>query len=188
MWPPRERRGRSGAFVLRSEPSHRAIGKRGRLIQDDAPVSEDHGGTLRHGAPSINPLDSREITATSIAPGLRVGGGGRHRRALSGAERRGLPALAWAPAPNILANVVMATSVHIPKPLLDAVDRRARALHISRNRLILKALERELQEDPGWSAGFFEQLAAPNKALADAAGEMIAHIRTSRRSKKAVRL
>jgi predicted transcriptional regulator len=82
----------------------------------------------------------------------------------------------------------MATSVHIPKPLLDAVDRRAQALNISRNRLILKALERELQEDPGWSVGFFERLATPDAALADAATEMLAHIRASRRSKKAVRL
>ena len=82
----------------------------------------------------------------------------------------------------------MATSVHIPKPLLDAVDRRAQALRISRNRLILKALERELQEDPGWSAGFFERLATPDPALVDATGEMLAHIRTNRRSKKAVRL
>lgn len=82
----------------------------------------------------------------------------------------------------------MATSVHIPKPLLEAVDRRAQALRISRNRLILKALERELQEDPGWSAGFFEQLAATDQPLADAADEMLAHIRAGRRSKKSVRL
>lgn len=30
----------------------------------------------------------------------------------------------------------------------------------SRNRLIVRALERELREDPGWSAGFFEEMAA----------------------------
>ena len=84
--------------------------------------------------------------------------------------------------------VLMATSVHIPKPLLDAVDRRAQALRISRNRLILKALERELQEDPGWSAGFFEQLAVADEALAEATEEMLGHIRVGRRSKKAVRL
>ena len=38
----------------------------------------------------------------------------------------------------------MATSIHIPKPLLAAVDRKARTLKISRNRLIVRALEKEL--------------------------------------------
>jgi metal-responsive CopG/Arc/MetJ family transcriptional regulator len=82
----------------------------------------------------------------------------------------------------------MATSVHIPEALLRAVDRRAQALRISRNKLILKALEREVQEDPGWSEGFFERLASSDAALEQAAGEMLTHIRANRRSKKAVRL
>lgn len=38
----------------------------------------------------------------------------------------------------------MPTSVHIPKPLLVAIDRNARALNITRNRLIVTALEREI--------------------------------------------
>lgn len=82
----------------------------------------------------------------------------------------------------------MATIVHIPKPMLDAVDRRAQALRISRNQLILKALERELQDEPGWSVGFFERLARPDAALAGAAAKMRTRIRASRRSKKAVSL
>ena len=109
-------------------------------------------------------------------------------RCSSAHSHLGGPALVRADAPSIFANVVMATSVHIPKVLLDAVDRRAQALRISRNRLILKALERELQEDPGWSAGFFERLASPDAALAGAAEEMLDHIRRNRRSKKALRL
>lgn len=44
----------------------------------------------------------------------------------------------------MISSIFMATSVHLPKPLMDAVDRPARALKISRNRLIVKALEREL--------------------------------------------
>jgi predicted transcriptional regulator len=82
----------------------------------------------------------------------------------------------------------MATSVHIPKTLLEAVDRRAQALRISRNRLIVRALERELRGESGWSAGFFESLAAADQATADAADEMIAAIRAGRSSKKALRL
>jgi len=74
----------------------------------------------------------------------------------------------------------MATSVHIPKPLLIAVDRRARALRISRNRLIVQALQREL------TAGFFERLASPEPAVQVAADEMLRAIQGQRRSKKPV--
>jgi hypothetical protein len=79
---------------------------------------------------------------------------------------------------------IMATSVHIPKPLLEAVDRRARALKMSRNRLIVKALEREVSGGPGWSPGFFERLGEVDSATAAAADEMVAAIRAARRSKE----
>jgi metal-responsive CopG/Arc/MetJ family transcriptional regulator len=52
--------------------------------------------------------------------------------------------------------IVMSTSIHIPKPVLEAVDRKARALKMSRNRLILRALEREFTPGSDWSPGFFE--------------------------------
>ena len=55
----------------------------------------------------------------------------------------------------------MPTSVHIPKPLLLQVDRKARALQISRNRLIVRALEREVTPGSDWSPGFFAKLARP---------------------------
>ena len=82
----------------------------------------------------------------------------------------------------------MATSVHLPKPLLDAVDRRARALRISRNRLIMLALERELTEGSDWSEGFFEELAAPDASTARAADEMLRAIQAGRTSKEPRRL
>jgi hypothetical protein len=82
----------------------------------------------------------------------------------------------------------MPTSVHLPKPLLAAVDRRARALHISRNRLIVRALERELGERKGWSPDFFARLAEPLPGLDEAVDEMLGHILRNRRSKRPVRL
>ncbi|HYQ16371.1 MAG TPA: hypothetical protein VEQ58_11460 [Polyangiaceae bacterium] len=82
----------------------------------------------------------------------------------------------------------MPTSVHIPKPLLLAVDRRARALKISRNRLIVQALEREMTESSTWSPGFFEELAAPDAAVAATADELLEAIVSQRHSKKPVRL
>jgi hypothetical protein len=77
----------------------------------------------------------------------------------------------------------MSTSIHLPKPLLDAVDRRAKALRMSRNRLIVRALERELRERGDWSPGFFERLAEPLPELDEAVDEMLDHIRRNRRSK-----
>jgi hypothetical protein len=82
----------------------------------------------------------------------------------------------------------MPTSVHIPKPLLAAVDKKARALKISRNRLIVRALEREVTEGSEWSPGFLAKLASSDQELVHAVDEMQALIRTGRRSKKPVRL
>lgn len=91
------------------------------------------------------------------------------------------------PECEYILNILMATSVHIPKPLLVAVDRRARALKISRNRLIVQALEREVTEGSGWSPGFFERLEAPEEGVKEAATELLKTIESQRRSKKPVR-
>ena len=81
----------------------------------------------------------------------------------------------------------MPTCVHIPKPLLVAVDRRARALKISRNKLIVQALEREVASGSSWSADFFARLESREAGVEDAAEEMLEAIRRGRRSKKPVR-
>jgi hypothetical protein len=77
----------------------------------------------------------------------------------------------------------MATSVHIPKPLLEAVDRKARALKMSRNRLIVRALERELTSGSDWSPGFFEQLTESDSEIVAAVDDMLASVRQARTSK-----
>jgi hypothetical protein len=82
----------------------------------------------------------------------------------------------------------MPTSVHIPKPLLQAVDRRARALKISRNKLIVRALEREVTAGADWPAGFFEKLGRPEPELVSAVDEMTQAIQASRRSKAPMKL
>lgn len=69
------------------------------------------------------------------------------------------------------------SGIHLPKPLLTAIGRRARALGISRNRLIVRALERELASGSDWSPGFFERLAAVDPGIAPAVDEMLAAIR-----------
>ncbi|MGC4090388.1 MAG: hypothetical protein QM756_21420 [Polyangiaceae bacterium] len=78
--------------------------------------------------------------------------------------------------------------MHIPKPLLIAVDRRARALKISRNRLIVQALQREVSEGANWSPDFFSRLESADVGVEAAAVELLSVIQSQRRSKKPVRL
>jgi hypothetical protein len=78
----------------------------------------------------------------------------------------------------------MATTVHIPAALLDEVDRRARALRVSRNRLIVRALEREIHSPSGWSPEFFDRLRDVDADTAGAVDQLLAAVRRGRRSKK----
>ncbi len=82
----------------------------------------------------------------------------------------------------------MATTVHLPKPLLAAADRRARALRISRNRLIVQALERELSGAADWSPAFLDRLRAVDQDTKQAVDDMLSAIYAGRRSKSAPRL
>jgi hypothetical protein len=82
----------------------------------------------------------------------------------------------------------MPTSVHIPKPLLIAVERKARALKISRNRYIVQALERDVTQGSNWSPDFFGRLESTEAGVEAAAEEMLKKIQGARRSKRPVRL
>ena len=78
----------------------------------------------------------------------------------------------------------MPTTVHIPAKVLAAAQRRAKALGISRNRLIVQALERELERPSNWSPGFLEALRNVGDEDKAAADDMLAQIRRNRRSGK----
>ena len=80
-------------------------------------------------------------------------------------------------------DILVPTSVHIPAELLEEVDRRARRLKISRNRFIVRALEKEIAGEAAWSPGFFEQLGRVTADEAEAVGEMARAIRAGRASK-----
>ena len=77
----------------------------------------------------------------------------------------------------------MVTSIHIPRPLLEAVDRKARALKVSRDRLIVQAIEKELAPGAGWSPGFFERLCAVDADTVTAVDDLLASVRQARTSK-----
>ncbi len=86
---------------------------------------------------------------------------------------------------RIVGFIVMPTSVHLPQALLQAVDRKAKALRMSRNQFVIRALQKEVDASE-WSAGFFERL-APDAETNKAIGEMLVAIRKGRRSKPARR-
>lgn len=75
----------------------------------------------------------------------------------------------------------MATTVHIPLPLLEKVDERAKALRLSRNRFIISALEKVIAEQTEWSPEFLEAL--NNMEYLGGEDELMKVIKQSRRSK-----
>jgi predicted transcriptional regulator len=77
----------------------------------------------------------------------------------------------------------MPTTVHIPAPLLKSVDRRAKAVGMSRNRLIVKALERAVSEQGQWAPEFLERLRQVDDETVDAVDELLNNVKQARRSK-----
>ncbi len=54
----------------------------------------------------------------------------------------------------------MSTTVHLPPELLASVDYHAKELGVSRNRYIIRALQRTLDTETRWSNRFLEVLGA----------------------------
>jgi metal-responsive CopG/Arc/MetJ family transcriptional regulator len=77
----------------------------------------------------------------------------------------------------------MPTTVHIPAALLKSVDRRAKALGVSRNRLIVRALERAVSERAGWAPEFLEKLRTVDDETAAAVDHLVKDVKQARRSK-----
>ena len=80
----------------------------------------------------------------------------------------------------------MPTTIHIPDALLKSVDKRAKALGISRNRLIVRALEHAVAERANWSPEFLARLRSVDAGTAAAVDDMLDSIRQERRSKAPV--
>jgi hypothetical protein len=66
---------------------------------------------------------------------------------------------------------------------LEEVDRKAQALRISRNRLIVRALEKEISVPADWPPGFFEQLSNVDSETVAAVEDLLTSIREARSSK-----
>ena len=89
---------------------------------------------------------------------------------------------------DIFVDIFMPTTVHIPPGLLKSVDRRARALGVSRNRLIVRALERAVSERSEWSPEFLDRLRGVDRETADAVDQLLGDVLEARRSKLPHRL
>ena len=78
----------------------------------------------------------------------------------------------------------MPTTVHIPDPLLKSVDRRAKALGISRNRLVVRALEQAVNVREGWSPEFLQRLRHVDRETSSAVDDLLSAVIEARHSKK----
>ncbi|MPZ16297.1 MAG: hypothetical protein GEV06_00065 [Luteitalea sp.] len=78
----------------------------------------------------------------------------------------------------------MPTTVHIPPALLRAVDRQAKALRLSRNRLIVQTLQQAVNERQGWPTEFLDRLREVDAETAAAVDDLVAHVKHARRSKR----
>jgi predicted transcriptional regulator len=85
---------------------------------------------------------------------------------------------------DIFVDIFMPTTVHIPDPLLKSVDRRAKALGISRNRLVVRALEQAVSVRSAWAPEFLERLRSVDQETSAAADELLAAVKQARRSKE----
>jgi hypothetical protein len=77
----------------------------------------------------------------------------------------------------------MPTTVHIPDALLRSVDRRAKALGVSRNCLIVRTLEQAIRERSTWAPDFLERLRRMDESTIAAVDDLVEAVKLARRSK-----
>jgi hypothetical protein len=82
----------------------------------------------------------------------------------------------------------MPSTVHTPADLLKSVDRRARALGVSRNRLIVRALQKAVSQRTGWAPEFIEKVRKVDEETAAAVDELLLQVKQARRSKRPPKL
>ena len=79
----------------------------------------------------------------------------------------------------------MPTTIHIPDALLERVDTRAKTLGISRNRLILEALEEKVGARDEWTPELVQMLGHPAPpAAGKELEESLAVVRSRRSSRR----
>jgi hypothetical protein len=135
--------------------------------------------------PSIPGNDDTSTRLTSrfntrISEAVRIAHGSSANFFSESDERRWRPVTVHA----IFENIFMPTTVHIPDPLLKSVDRRAKALGISRNRLVVRALEQAVSVRADWSPEFLQRLRTVDRETSTAVDELLTAVTQARRSKE----
>lgn len=77
------------------------------------------------------------------------------------------------------------TSIRLPEDLVEALDRRAAALGVTRSRLIVEAVEQALEERSAWSPRFLKAIGTPRPELDEAVDEMMEAVRERRSRSRA---
>ncbi len=77
----------------------------------------------------------------------------------------------------------MATTIHLPPPLLERIDQCAQRQRLSRNRFIRQSLEKTTQEQMDWSPAFLAEL--DHFTPLDGDNELLEIIQRHRSSKSA---
>jgi predicted transcriptional regulator len=72
------------------------------------------------------------------------------------------------------------TSIRLPDELIEALDRRAELLGLSRSQLIIRAVEKAIADRSEWSPKFLDAIAAPHDTLDVAVDELMAAISSHR--------
>ena len=85
---------------------------------------------------------------------------------------------------GIFINIFVPTTVHVPPALLRSVDRRAKALGLSRNRLIVRALEQIVQDRSAWAPEFLRKLREVDREAVQAVDDLIVSVKRARQSKR----
>lgn len=72
------------------------------------------------------------------------------------------------------------TSIRLPDDLIEALDRRAELLGLSRSQLIIRAVEKAIADRAEWSPKFLDAIASPRDALGVAVDELMDAISSHR--------
>jgi predicted transcriptional regulator len=68
------------------------------------------------------------------------------------------------------------TSVRLPDDLIEALDRRAEALGVTRSQLIIRAVEKAIADSTEWSPKFLDAIGSPREELGAVVDELMGTI------------
>ena len=80
------------------------------------------------------------------------------------------------------------TSIRFPDALVEALDRRAAALGLTRSEIVVQAVEKALADRSAWSPAFLKAIGTPRPELEELAEEVMSAVRQRRTRSRGLRL